>query len=209
MPFIKKNFARRVVTNKTFWYLTFSDVFTWGFYVIIATISGIYLENKLGDNVVRIIGIGGTIYYFTRGLLQIPIGSVLDRIRKDNDEIITLTIGSVLMGLPFLFYPIISSPVHYYILQFIFSFGVALNVNPWRKLFATNLDMGEEGREYAVYDMINSMFIGIAVLIVGMIANISHFYFDVVIVSLGVLIMFGGVWSALVFTDKKRKSKNL
>lgn len=209
MPFIKKNFANRVITNKTFWLLTFSDVFSWGFYVIIAAISGIYLDGKLGDDVVRIVGVGGTIYYFTRGILQIPIGTILDRIKADKDEILTLTVGSVLMGLPFLFYPLISDPIHYYVLQFIFSIGVALNINPWRKLFATNLDTGEEGREYAIYDMINSFFIGTSILLVGYIANISEFYFDAVIVALGVLIMFGGVWSALVFTDKSRKSKDL
>lgn len=207
MPFTKNTFFNKILFNKTFWLLTFSDVFSWGFYLIIATLSGVYLEEVFGDDVVRIIGIGGAIYYVIRGILQIPVSGILDKIGSDRDEILVLTMGSVLMGLPFLFYPAITEPTQYYILQVIFSIGVAMNINPWRKLFATNLEDGSEAREYAVYDMVNSFFIAGTVFIVGQVANINQFFFDVVMVVLGLLVMSGGIFSALILTDERRRSR--
>lgn len=189
--------------------MTFSDLFSWGFYLIIATLAGVYLENVFGDDVVKIIGIGGAIYYVMRGVLQIPVSGILDRVKSDKDEIVILTLGSILMGLPFLFYPAITEPIQYYILQIIFSFGVAMNINPWRKLFATNLESGKEAREYAVYDMVNSFFIAGAIFLVGQVANINQFYFDIVMVILGLLVMSGGIFSALILTDDKRKSQKV
>ncbi len=206
MPFIKHQVFGKIVLNKTFWLLTFSDLFTWGFYLIIATLSGVYLEGKIGDDIVKVIGIGGAIYYVIRGFLQLPVSWLLDLIKYDRDEIVVLSIGSILMGLPFLFYPAITNQEQYYVLQVIFSIGVAMNLNPWRKLFATNLEQGREAREYAIYDMINSLFIAVAVYIVGQVANINQFYFDIVMVSLGLLVMIGGMWAALIFTDERRRS---
>jgi hypothetical protein len=209
MPFIKHQVFGKIILNKTFWLLTFSDLFTWGFYLIIATLSGVYLEGKIGHDIVKVIGIGGAIYYVIRGFLQLPVSWFLDLIKYDRDEITILALGSILMGLPFLFYPAITSPGQYYVLQVIFSLGVAMNLNPWRKLFATNLDHGKEAREYAIYDMINSVFIAGAVYIVGQIANINQFYFDVIMVCLGLLVMLGGLWAALIFTDESRRSSGL
>lgn len=206
MPYIKHVLFNKMFFSKTFWLLTFSDVFTWGFYLIIATLSGIYLEGKLGDDIVKIVGIGGAIYYVIRGLLQIPISRVLDKLKSDKDEIVVLSIGCILMGLPFLFYPSITTPGQYYMLQVIFSLGVAMNLNPWRKLFATNLQVGKEAREYAFYDMINSMFIAVSIFFVGQIANINQQYFDLMMMSLGMLVMCGGFWAALVATDNSRRS---
>jgi len=208
MPYIKHYLFRRLIFSKTFWLLTFSDVFTWGFYFIIATLSGIYLEEKFGEDIVSIIAIGGAIYFVIRGLLQIPISRVLDRMQSDKDEIIVLSIGCIFMGLPFLFYPSITTPMQYYILQVVFSLGVAMNLNPWRKLFATNLEVGKEARGYAFYDMINSLFIAVSVFFVGQVANVSQHYFDLVMISLGLLVMTGGFWASLIATDDKRKSLN-
>lgn len=208
MPHIKYFLFRKLFFSKTFWLLTFSDVFTWGFYFIIGTLSGIYLRDRLGEDIVSIVAIGGAIYFVIRGLLQIPISRVLDRLESDKDEIIVLSVGSVLMGLPFLFYPLITSATEYYILQVIFSLGVAMNLNPWRKLFATNLEVGKEARGYAFYDMINSLFIAVSILFVGQVANINQVYFDLVMISLGLLMMTGGFWASLIATDNKRKSLN-
>ena len=76
-----------------------------------------------------------------------PIGKITDKIKSDSDEILFLLIGAILMGLPFIVYPFISIPVHYYILQFVFGLGVSFNLTNWRKLFALNVDKNREGTQ--------------------------------------------------------------
>lgn len=193
--------------NRVIIYLTLSDVFSWGTYSIIGALTGLYLSSKLGQDTIQFVGIGTAIYFFTRAIFQIPIGHITDRIKKDKDEIYLLILGTILMGIPFLFYAQISQPVHYYILQFLFGLGVALNVTNWRKLFALNIDGGREGRQYAAYDTVMSICTGLISIIGGLIANIGDLYFDLVISISGILIIGASIWSLLIYKYENRNSK--
>jgi MFS family permease len=137
-----------------------------------------------------------------------PIGMLTDKINNDKDEIILLTIGIILMGLPFLFYPIITEAYQYYILQFIFGFGVSLNLPNWRKLFALNLESGKEGFLYGFYETMVSFSTAIFSVIIGYIANLGDVYFDWAMRGVSILMMLAGGWILLIFTVKGRKSHN-
>lgn len=192
--------------NKVIAFLTLSDIFTWGLYLIISALVGIYLSEKLGTDAAAIIGIGVAIYYLTRGISQIPIGMYTDSISKDRDDIIFLTLGNLLMGIPFLFYPLIQTEYLYYFLQIILGFGASMNLVNWRKIFAKNLDKGKEGLEYGMYDTIMSFSMVVFSLTAGLVANISESYFDMVMITVGVLTMTSGFWAIAIFFVKNRKS---
>lgn len=187
-------------------FLTFSDIFTWGVYYSINALIGIYLSSKLGGNVVEYIGIGTGVYMLARAIFQLPVGYITDHIHKDRDEILLLIGSNVLMGLPFLLYPFIAGPGVYYILQFVFGTGTAINLVSWRKLFARNLDRHHEGSEYAIYETIMSVVTALFSIVAGVVGNISHEYFEAVIVVLGIIMMTGSIWPILVFTERNRNS---
>lgn len=194
--------------NKVVIYLSLSDVFTWGPYTIISMLTGLYLASKLGENVVQFVGIGTSIYFFTRALFQLPIGILTDRYKHDKDEILILFVGVLLMGFPFLLYPYIQNQYQYFFLQFIFGLGVSLNLTNWRKLFALNVDAGREGRQYSMYEIIMSVSTALICILGGYIANMGDIYFDTVISVAGVIIMLGGIWSIMIYRYEGRKSKN-
>ncbi|MHC1716832.1 MAG: MFS transporter [Candidatus Dojkabacteria bacterium] len=195
--------------NKVVILLTLSDVFAWGPFLIITAISAIYLANKLDGNVVEFVGIGTGVYFFTRAILQVPIGLLTDKMKRDKDEIFILTVGTILMGLPYIFYPQITEPMHYYILQFVFGIGVSLNLTSWRKLFAMNVDSGREGFQYALYETIISVATAMLSALVGTIASLGEVYFDIVIISAGIVMMLGSVWIILIYSVEKRKTNKL
>ena len=192
--------------NKVILLLTLSDTFTWGPFIIIANLAGLYLAGRLGQDTVSFVGIGTGIYFLTRALFQMPIGYLTDKLEDDKDEIILLTLGVVLMGLPFLFYPMITEPYHYFVLQFIFGVGVSFNLPNWRKLFALNLDQGKEGFQYGFYETVISISTAIFSALVGYVANLGDFYFDLTMRGVGILMMLAGIWVLLLFTVKNRKS---
>jgi MFS family permease len=196
-----------VKINKVILLLTLSDIFTWGSFVVISALSGIYLADKLGRNTVEFVGIGTGIYFITRGIFQIPVGIVTDKLQRDKDEINLLAIGSLLAGVPYLFYPIVTQPWHYFFLQFIFGLGISLNVVNWRKLFALNIREGMEGKEYALYDAVLSTSTAVISVIFGVIANIGDKYFDIVMTVAGISMMLASVWILLIARVKNRKSK--
>ncbi len=203
MSSILKRFKK---INRVLIYLTFSDVFSWGTFSIISALTGLYLARKLGQNTVEYVGIGTAIYFFVRGVTQIPIGHITDKFKKDKDEIFLLALGVVLMGIPFLFYPSISQPSHYYILQAIFGLGVALNLTTWRILFALNTDGGREGRQYATYETIMSACTGVLSIVGGIIANMGDRYFDLVISFAGFFIILASLWILLIYLYEERKT---
>jgi len=204
---LKKIYKRIRKFNKVVLFLSLSDVFAWGPYTIISILSGIYLSTKLGENVLQFIGIGTSIYFLTRALLQIPIGILTDKYKHDNDEILILFVGILLMGFPYLFYPYITNEYQYYILQFVLGFGVSLDLTNWRKLFAINIDTGKEGRQYGIYEVIMSVSTALISILGGYIANLGDKYFDIVISLAGAIIMCGGIWIIGIYKYEERKSK--
>ncbi|KXK08311.1 MAG: MFS transporter [Candidatus Dojkabacteria bacterium] len=201
-----KSIIQGVKHNKVVWLLTLSDISTWGSYYIISVIAGIYLANKLGQNAVEIIGYGTTIYFISRAVFQIPVGIITDKLKKDSDEVLLLALGSILMGTSFIFYPFITTPVTYFFLQFLFGLGTAMNLNTWRKLFATNISQNREGREYGMYEVLMSLSIAGFSSLAGIVANEGGVYFDMVIVSAGLFMMTSFIWALLILRIKSRKS---
>ncbi|PKN02876.1 hypothetical protein CVU76_02520 [Candidatus Dojkabacteria bacterium HGW-Dojkabacteria-1] len=193
--------------NKVVIYLSLSDVFTWGPYTIISMLTGLYLASKLGENVVQFVGIGTSIYFFTRALFQMPVGILTDKYKHDKDEILILFVGILLMGFPFLLYPYIQNQYQYFFLQFLFGLGVSLNLTNWRKLFALNVDTGREGRQYSMYEVIMSVSTALICILGGYIANMGDIYFDTVMSVAGVIIMLGGIWSIMIYRYEGRKSR--
>jgi MFS family permease len=186
--------------------LTLADVFVWGPYMIIMGFAGIYLSDKFGEPAIEYVGTGLAIYYLTRGILQLPIGMLTDKIKRDRDELLFLIIGCVLIGAPFLYYPFISHPDTYYFLQFVFGLGTAMNITNWRKLFAQNLDANHEGLEYGFYEIVMSLATAAFTSLGGMVASLSDFYFDAVMVGSGAFMISSSIWVSLVFLAQNRKS---
>lgn len=192
--------------NRVIWLLTFSDIFSWGLYLAIIGLIGLYLSNILGTDTVEMVGIGVGIYYLIRGFTQIPIGLVVDKIKRDRDDLIALILGNICLGVPFLMYPLIQNEFAFYALQAISGLGASLNLVTWRKLFARNLDQGKEGVSYAVYDTVLSAAISLFSFGIGLVANINQFYFDLVMVVVGSLVISSSVWPALIFFVRNRKT---
>ena len=122
MSYSRKTFMSNFSLNRVIWLLTFSDIFTWGILLIINVFLGLYLAEKFGTKAIEIVGIGTACFYLARVITQIPVGIITDRIKKDRDDIIFLITGNVLMGIPFLLLPTITTPFAFYVLQFIIGF---------------------------------------------------------------------------------------
>lgn len=199
-----KKLFNNLKINRIIWYLTFSDIFSWGLFFVINTIAGIYLSDKLGEKTVEIVGIGFAIYMIVRGILQIPLGSVTDRFKDQGDEIAFLFLGNLLMGFPFVLFPFINNAGFYYVLQLIFGIGSSLNLVSWRKLFALNMDKNREGLAYGIYDAFISISTAIFSVIAGFLASHGQEMFDLLIFVFGLFIMFSTIWPTLIYFHKKR-----
>lgn len=209
MEYTRRLLMEKAGVNKVILYLTLSDVFTWGMYVIVSAFTGLFLQTKLQMDVVEIVGIGAACFYIARVLFQIPIGMLTDNIKKDRDEIILLMLGNLLMGLPLLLYPFIQTAVFFYFLQFVIGIGASMNLVNWRKLFAANLDNGRSGRAYAVYDTIISLSIAILGIFGGQLAGLGEESFNGVIYFSGMVMIVSSLWPGLIFLGDRKSKRRL
>ncbi len=208
MPLTKPhNIIRRSAFNSVVRLLTLEDIFVWGPLLVAAPLLGIYLNSKFGIHTVGIVGMGTAIYYSIRGLVQIPIGKLVDRIKSDHDEIALLVLGCLLMAIPYFFIPSITESWHYFILQAIGGLGASLNIINWRKLFIRNLNKNHEGYTYGVYETVLSLSTAVLSMIGGYLSEISLAVFTTVIYVVGFFVASGGIVSAILYTIKDRKSE--
>lgn len=192
--------------NRIIFYLTLSDVFTWGLYTVISVFAGIYLEKRFNGSAVEYIGIGISIFYLSKSVTQIPIGILTDRVKTYKDDILLLFLGNIFMAIPYFFYPILESPLPFYFLQFIMGLGASMNLVCWRKTFAKNIDVGKEGLSYAIYDTIYSLSLTLFGVIIGFVANISQSYFDLVMIVIGILMLSSAYWITRIYYILKSES---
>lgn len=184
--------------SKVIWFLTFQDTSTWGVFSAMNTFIGLYLANRLEGDIETYIGIGVGVYMFTRAVGQLILGYVADRMQGEQDEIITLTVATVLMALPFFLYPVITTPLQFVVLQFIFGLGGAADLVAWRKVFALHVDQRHAGVDYGVYGSFFSLSSAVFGVIAGLIANINDTWFGVVMAATGVVMLSGLIWIKLL-----------
>jgi len=200
-----KSFFNKYKVNKIVWFLTLSDIFTWGVYTIISGFIGLYISKKIGSNVEIVLGIGIGLFYLAKGIFQIPIGIITDKIKKDKDDILFLLIGNLMMGLPYLYFPSITNSFEYYILQFIIGTGAAMNLVNWRKIFAKNLSVGNEGLEYGLYDTIMSFSMIFLSVLAGVVSNLSDSHFDLIVVIVGIFMISSTFWVFLLYKEPRKQ----
>lgn len=199
-------FNHKTKLNKIIILLTLSDIFSWGIFVVLNAIVGIYLSQKLGVDSVKIVGIGTAIMTTVRGVFQLPMGELMDKWKYDIDEILTLSLGNIMMGTTYIFYPGISTAEFYYVLQFVFGLGAAFNLIAWRKLFAQNLDRHDEGLEYGAYGLVIGITSGLFGIIAGIVANLGPEYFNTVIIVIGWTMIASSIFPLIIFRIHHRRS---
>jgi len=193
--------------NGVIYLLTVCDIFVWGTVMVATPLLALYLSPKFGAQTVEYVGISTACYYLARGLFQLPIGALTDKIKRDHDEIIILALGCFLMAAPFLLAPLITQPWHYFILEAIGGLGASMNLNTWRKLFSQNVDKEHTGFGYGFYETIMSLATAGIGILSGYLSGINATVFEYVIFCTGLFVISGGLIASGLFLIK-RKSFN-
>lgn len=193
------------ILNRNIRHLTASDTFIWSTILANNFLIALYVEDKLGTEAVKVIAIGAMITFIIRAVVQTPIARYLDRDKRMTDEIIAIMTGGFLVFLAHMLLPHLSQAWHYYVLQFMIGFGIAINLPAWRKVFASSLDPGKEAVEYAVYDSILTGFTAIFIALIGMVVystgNFNYLFYVSAVMALV------GAFSVLPLTYSQKKKR--
>ena len=172
---------------------------SWGF---ITPIFAIFLIEGITNNpveAVRIAGFASLIYWVLKSVLQIPIGSYLDKNHGEKDDFYFLVIGLCLTSLVPFGFAFSSLVWHIYVLEALHAMGMAMVIPSVSAIFTKHIDKGQEAYEWAM----NSTCLGIGAGVTGAIGGIiaSTYGFKIVFILAG-FISFLSAFIIFLIKDK-------
>lgn len=171
--------------SPTIRFLTVSDAVLTAALGLFGPIFAVYLADKITtDNALEVIGIGTSIYLFTRSLGQVPLAYVIDKVKGELDDFYILLAGNTIFIIVPILYLFITEAWHLFAIQFAYGLGAALTFPTWNALFTRHIDKGREGIEWGVYQTTVDMAGAIAAPIGGFIAAYYGFQAVMILASL-------------------------
>ena len=192
--------------NPTVRFLTASDAVLTAALGLFGPIFAVYLtQNIQTDNALEVIGIGTSIYLFTRSIGQIPLAYVIDKIKGERDDYYLLLIGNTAFIIVPILYTFITEPWQLFAIQFFYGIGAALTYPTWSAVFTRHIDKGREGIEWGIYQTMSDMAGAIAAPIGGFIA--AFYGFDAVMYLASSLALISSVFIYITRDDLRFPSK--
>ncbi len=189
--------------NKIIKILIFSDIFLLTGFGLIEPIFALFVNQRIvGGNAVeaaRVAGLSMAVYWGLKSILQIPFGKLLDRIKGEKDDLFFIVFGNILAAIAAFGYIFSSLPWHIYILQAIYSLGMAMNIPGWSAIFTRHIDKGKEAFEWSIASTSVGVGAGAAGALGGYIA--AKFGFNILFISVSGLALISSILPFLIFRD--------
>jgi len=197
--------------NKVIKIITASDVALLTGFGFIAPIFAIFIAQKItvGDmaEAAKIAGFATAVYWGVKSLLQIPFGKYLDKNHGEKDDLYFVVIGNFLAALSVFGYIFTSQPWHIYVLNGVYSFGMAMNIPGWAAIFTRHIDKGKEAFEWSTRSTAIGIGAGVSGALGGVVA--SAFGFNTLFIWAGIFVLISSLLPFLILNDiylKNRKS---
>ena len=162
---------------------------------LLGPIYAIFVE-KIGGDILDA-GIAFSIYSMSMGILTYFIGKLGDRLKKPVNLLI---FGHSIMAIVFFSYLLIRNPLQLMIVQLILGIGAAISDPIYDTIFSINLDTKKRYAEWADWESMNFIILGITAVIGAGIAK--YLGFQVLFIAMGTSSLVSVVF-ALIFKSKK------
>lgn len=173
-------------------FLTVSDSVLTAGLGLFGPIFAVFIAERITTaNALEVIGIGTSIYLFTRSIGQIPLAYFIDKIKGERDDYYFLLAGNTIFIVVPILYLFISEPIHLFVIQFIYGLGAALTYPTWNALFTRHIDRGKEGVEWGFYQTSVDLAGAVAAPIGGFVA--AFYGFSIVMIFASVLAALSSV----------------
>jgi len=175
--------------NKIVKTLVMSDFFLnlgWG---LLSPIFALFiLEQVTGNDSLKaaeVAGLSALFYWIPKSLLEIPIGTILDKKHGEKDDFWCMVVGTFITAVVPIGYLFSTEPWHIYFWQVIHAIGMAMSLPSWLAIFTRHIDKGKEGFEWGTETTSIGIGAGIAGGVGGLVCN--YFGFSTLFISVSVL----------------------
>jgi len=153
----------------------------------------------------KVAGFATAIYWGIKSLLMIPFGKFLDRNYGEKDDLYFVIFGNIFAAGAVFGYIFCSLPWHIYVLQGLYSLGMAMNIPGWTAIFTRHIDKGKEAFEWATRSTVIGIGAGISGALGGVIA--AKFGFNVLFTGVGIFVLVSALLPFLIYKEIFPKDK--
>ncbi|MDH5533897.1 MAG: MFS transporter [Candidatus Pacebacteria bacterium] len=132
-------------------FLILSDVLVVGATGMLAPLFALFIEDYIIGSSAMVVSVAMGVFLISRSLLQIPIATLIDKIKGEEDDFNFMFIFSVLMALTPLLYLYIKTPVQLYLVQALLGVFTAITYPSYMAIFTRHVDKNREGTEWGIY----------------------------------------------------------
>jgi len=168
-----------------------SDFIIWSSVNLVSPIFAIFVVDRLPGGSIASMGIASMIYFIAKSIVEIPVGTYIDRSSSERDDLYSALLGTVLSAVVFFLYPSINTVWQLYVLQAVSGAAAAIAFPGWYSIFTRHVDKAKEAFEWSLYDVLLGL--GMAFTAALGAFMVERFGFDVVFYIVGVLVFYGAV----------------
>ncbi len=136
----------------------------WG---LVDPIFAVFVKDRIEGATVVTIGIAAAIYWIVKSLLQIPVATMLDRIRGERDDYMILILGLALSGVSGFGFVLVDQIWQLYLVRVIQALAFALYIPAWYSIFSRHLDKDHRSFEFSLDSTVTGLMAGMAGLLSG------------------------------------------
>jgi MFS family permease len=193
---------RRFELNKVIRTLTIHDVLYWGGYDMMQVIFALFVVNQIEGGSPGDVGLAIFLYRFSSTLFSIPIGSTFDKLPGLKDEDVALVTASILTGVVYLALAASTQLWHLFGLMLVLGVARAIDVNSWRKIFNSFLNVRRRGTELGMYDTFFSLGIAMMNVLAGYLSEV--YGVRLVLLVAGVLVISSSFLPLIIRNEVKQ-----
>lgn len=170
-------------------FLIISDILIVGSAGMLGPIFALFIEDFIHGSSEAVVGTAAGIYLLTKSIFQIPIATIIDKVRGEKDDYYFMLFFSVLMSLIPLCYLFIDQPWQLYLTQFFLGLFTAMTFPSFMAIFTRHIDKSKEGTEWGVYFTLTDLASAGLATMGGILA--SSLGFNVLIIVVVMISLFG------------------
>ena len=168
-----------------------SDFIIWSSVNLVSPIFAIFVVDRLPGGSIASMGIASMIYFIAKSIVEIPVGTYIDRSSSERDDLYSALLGTVLSAVVFFLYPSINTVWQLYVLQAVSGAAAAIAFPGWYSIFTRHVDKAKEAFEWSLYDVLLGLGMAFTAALGAFL--VERFGFDVVFYIVGVLVFYGAV----------------
>lgn len=131
--------------------LIVSDVLVVGAAGMFAPLYALFVEDFIIGGTALVVSISMSLYLISRSLLQIPVATLIDKVKGERDDFFLMFVFSIIASLIPLSFLYIHLPIHLYAIQVLLGITTAITYPSYMAIFTRHIDSHLEGTEWGIY----------------------------------------------------------